>query len=179
MYTLVIAELKHETNTFSSQLTDMQSFARRRYLTGEAMISGLSGTRTETGGFLDILQKEPDVRVVPAVAADAIPAGRVTRDVFDNVLRETLKTLERLDRVDGVLLSLHGAMVTEDSEDGEGDFLEVLRNTLGAEVPIIATLDLHSNITKKMEKHAAALINFDYYSHKDMYERGGCINIRS
>lgn len=172
MYTLVIAEFKHETNTFSSQLTDMQSFARRRYLIGEAMISALSGTRTETGGFLDVLQKEPDIRIVPAVAADAIPAGRVTQHVFDNVLRETLLTIERLNRVDGILLSLHGAMVTEESDDGEGDFLEVLRDTLGAEVPIIATLDLHSNITDKMQKNADVLINFDYYPHKDMYERG-------
>ena len=78
MYTLVIAEFKHETNTFSPKITNMNSFARRRYLTGEAMVSALSGTKTEAGGFLDILQKEPDVRVVPAVSANAVPAGRGT-----------------------------------------------------------------------------------------------------
>ena len=172
MYTLVIAEFKHETNTFSPKITNMNSFACRRYLIGESMVSALSGTKTEAGGFLDILQKEPDVRVVPAVAANAVPAGRVTRDVFENVLRETLRTIENLDRVDGVLLSLHGAMVTEESEDGEGDFLELLRKTVGKTVPIIATLDLHSNITEKMRKYADALINFDYYPHRDMYERG-------
>ena len=74
--------------------------------------------------------------------------------------------------VDGLLLDLHGAMVTEKHEDGEGAFIEATRAVVGQDIPIIVTLDLHANITPKMADLANVIIGYDTYPHIDMYDRG-------
>src|SRR6202795_717022 len=73
--------------------------------------------------------------------------------------------------IDGVLLHLHGAMVVESHEDGEGELLARLRRRLGPETPVVVTLDLHANVTQAMADNASALIAFRTYPHVDMYER--------
>src|SRR6478672_10786555 len=72
---------------------------------------------------------------------------------------------------DGVLLFLHGAMVSERHEDAEGEFLTRLRRRLGPAVPIMVTLDLHANVTQQMADNADALIAYRTYPHVDYYER--------
>src|SRR5205814_6724189 len=73
--------------------------------------------------------------------------------------------------LDGVLLHLHGAMVSDSHEDAEGEFLARLHRRLGPEVPIVVTLDLHGNVTELMADNASALIAFRTYPHIDQYER--------
>jgi microcystin degradation protein MlrC len=73
--------------------------------------------------------------------------------------------------IDGVLLHLHGAMVVDSYEDGEGELLARLRRILGADAPIVVTLDLHANVTEQMAQSASALIAFRTYPHVDQYER--------
>ena len=172
MFNIILAEFKHETNTFSTQNTDMAHYRMRRYVPGQEMLSLLTGTATEVGGFIDVLAGQPDVCLLPVITANAMPAGPVTRDVFDDVCARITGMIRATPKVDGVLLCLHGAMVTTDSEDGEGDLLEAIRQAAGDGAMLVATLDLHANITKKMECYADVLINFDYYPHTDMFERG-------
>ena len=71
----------------------------------------------------------------------------------------------------GVLLALHGAMVTERDEDGDALLLEAARRTVGPDVPIVATLDLHANISRRMVDAADLLIGYRTYPHVDMAER--------
>ncbi len=73
--------------------------------------------------------------------------------------------------VDGVLLFLHGAMVSDSHEDAEGEFLERLRHRLGPEVPVVVTLDLHANVTQRIADTANALIAYRTYPHIDQHER--------
>ena len=82
-----------------------------------------------------------------------------------------LDAAERQGPIDGVLLHLHGAMVVDSHEDGEGELLARLRQKLGPEVPIVVTLDLHANVTQAMADNASALIAFRTYPHVDLYER--------
>jgi microcystin degradation protein MlrC len=87
-------------------------------------------------------------------------------------LRSCSRTAEAALPVDGVLLELHGAMVTEELEDAEGDIISHVREVVGPEVPVIATLDLHANISPLMVEESDALIGYDTYPHVDAYERG-------
>ena len=73
--------------------------------------------------------------------------------------------------LDGICLSLHGAMVTATEDDAEGALLEALRGIVGPEVPIVATLDLHANATERMARNASALVSYRTYPHIDGYER--------
>jgi microcystin degradation protein MlrC len=97
--------------------------------------------------------------------------GIVTDDAFEQIGGMILKTAEDQLPIDGVLLHLHGAMVVESYEDGEGELLARLRDRLGPDLPIVVTLDLHANVTQKMADNASALIAFRTYPHIDQYER--------
>jgi microcystin degradation protein MlrC len=112
------------------------------------------------------------LRLLPSVAAAASPAGRVTRDVYGHVKERMLADLRAAGRVDGVLLDLHGAMVTEDHDDGEGDLVAAVRRAVGPEVPIAVTLDLHGNLTQTLTREATLLHGYKTYPHVDMAERG-------
>ena len=96
----------------------------------------------------------------------------VAQQAFDTMLGWFLERLEKVLPVDGVLLDLHGAMVTESYQDAEGEFIDAVRKLVGQGVPIVVTLDLHANITEKMADLADVIIGYDTYPHIDMNERG-------
>src|SRR5438552_2939085 len=112
------------------------------------------------------------VTLVPSLAAAASPAGRVTADFYEATTRRLLDDLRGAGRLDGVLLDLHGAMVPEGLEDGEGDLLRAVRATVGSAVPVAATLDFHANVTAEMVRHTTLLHVYKTYPHVDMDARG-------
>ena len=117
--------------------------------------------------------REAGLELIPLLNAYATPGGMVQASAYATMKRVLLDRLREASGCDGVLLDLHGAMVTETLEDAEGDLIASVREAVGPTVPIIATLDLHANVTPLMARHATALIGFDEYPHSDMYERGG------
>ena len=167
---ILIAMFSHETNRFATRPTDLAAFQDRIYLCGSEVIDGLKGTNTEIAGFLDVAEIE-GWEVIPTIAAAAGPSGLVTKEaesVISNLILEPLQG----DRPDGVLLALHGAMVTETADDGEGALIGKLRAILGPSLPILVTLDLHANVTDQMAALATALISYHTYPHIDLRERG-------
>ena len=172
MKNIIIADFAHETNRFSPIPADESAFRKRRYAFGEESLGYHRGVKSELGGFLDVFADKPDFCLIPTVAASAMPSGPVTKEVFDRVMAEILATIRATDHVDGVLMALHGAMVTEEYEDGEGVLLEAIRKEVGAGVPIIASLDLHANVTERMQKNGDAFFAYEYYPHTDLYETG-------
>jgi microcystin degradation protein MlrC len=168
---ILLGEFKHETNTFCSKKTGLEDFRSRSLKTGQEIVTFFSGTRVEVGGFLDAC-KASRLDVLPAVAANATPGGLVTEEAFRFVKEALLnKCKEEMGRYDGILLSLHGAMVTETSLDGEGDLLTALREVIGKNIPIVATLDLHANVSQKMVSLANAFFPYKSYPHVDQYDR--------
>ncbi|MFN3745694.1 MAG: M81 family metallopeptidase [Hyphomicrobiaceae bacterium] len=166
---VLIAGFKHETNTFSILPTTLQSYEARGYVKGAAIAPFFRGTNTEIAAFLDGCAKygwEP----VLSVAADATPSGKLTRDCYETIAGAILADVERAGKLDAVLLNLHGAMVAEHTDDGEGMLLERLRARVGRDVVIAATLDLHANVTKAMVEYADILVSYRTYPHIDMYE---------
>ena len=169
--TIVISEFKHETNSFMPIKSDLSAFKARNYLFGDEIFPYFRGVKNELGAFIDCYDGDDEYRLIPAVAFNAQPGGIVTREVFDAARNAILETVKK-ESVDGILLALHGAMVVEGIQDGEGELLESIRNAVGADVPIIASLDLHCNLTKRMIANANAFFPYDYYPHTDTYDAG-------
>lgn len=160
----------HETNTFSAVPTTLESFKDVKYHTGSDLISAFRGTSTITGGFIDRSEKL-GIELKPLLWTFATPSGTVKHSAYDCLKSELIERLKKSKEIDGVLLDLHGAMVTTELEDAEGDLLREVRQVIGSK-PIVTTLDLHANITTQMAEFADVIIGFDTYPHVDCYERG-------
>ena len=167
---IAVGCIGHETNTFSPVLTTIDNFKKGSYHRGDEIISAFRGTRTITGGFLDVAE-QLNLQPIPLLWAFATPSGMVEHAAYQTLKTEFLTLLQNAGELDGVLLDLHGAMVTEELEDAEGDLIQAVRETVG-ETWIVTTLDLHANITEKMAHYADVIIGFDTYPHIDCYERG-------
>lgn len=167
-FRVLTAEFAHETNTFNIRKTDYDAFEVEGVLFGDAAIRARGHANTEIGGFLDIANKF-NWKLEHVVSAAAEPAGPVTRDAFDRIGGAIVQAAMAIkDDLDGILLGLHGAMVTDFAPDGEGELLARLRAVVGPDVPIAVTLDPHANVTAKMCEHADILISFKTYPHIDM-----------
>ena len=171
MFRVLVGSVFHETNTFWPYPTGLAEFAKRDLLYGDAFIRKFRGTHTPLGGIMEVLEKE-NIEIVPSLAAIAEPSGKVTKEAFDHIRDTLLEDCRKAGKLDGILLSLHGAMVTEEDEDGEGNLLEAVRRTVGYELPLIATLDLHTDLSQRMVENATAFFPYREYPHSDMYERG-------
>ena len=166
-----IAMLSHETNTFSTLPTDRAAFDTRRRMYGGELLEVYRGTGTCLGGMIDGAARR-GLTLMPSLAAAASPAGGVTKDFYEEAKARICADLRAAGRLEGVLLDLHGAMVTEHAEDGEGDLLRAVREVVGPGVPIVVTLDFHANVTAEMVRHATLLHGYKTYPHVDMAERG-------
>src|SRR5499427_5367306 len=160
----------HETNTFSRMPTDMAVIRRRDFHLDNEIPEAFRGTRSAFGATFEAADKFGWTLIHP-VSANPNPSGIVTNDAFEQIIGMILDAVDRKGPTDGALLHLHGAMVTQSHEDAEGEFLARLRHRLGPKVPIVATLDLHANVTRRMAATANALVAFRTYPHVDMYER--------
>ncbi|MBI3516910.1 MAG: M81 family metallopeptidase [Proteobacteria bacterium] len=167
---VLAARFMHETNTFSRVPTDMAAFRRRDFHRDNEIPTAYRGTRSAFGATFEAADTY-DWQLVHPISTAATPSGLVTRDAFDAVAELVLRAASEQGPFDGVLLHLHGAMVTEAHEDGEGELLTRLRGVIGPKLPVVVTLDLHANVTQAMVDHASALIAFRTYPHIDAYER--------
>lgn len=171
-FTVLTAEFSHESNTFSRCPADYAAFEDRGVSEGEAAIMARGAANTPLAGFLDI-GRPAGWRIVHAISAAAQPSGPVTRDAFDRIAGVIVAAAKaHAGEIDGVLLGLHGAMVTDFCEDGEGELLERLRAVLGPKIPIGVTLDPHANVTRKMTDLAQIVVSYKTYPHVDIRETG-------
>lgn len=169
-FNVLSAEISHETNTFSVRPTDLQAFRDRYLMDGPAAIAAKGSANTELAGLLDVA-RDHDWSVTHTISAGAGPGGRVTRAAFETLV-EPFLTEAAKGGWDGVFLILHGAMVTEDHEDGEGEILRRLRAIIGANLPVAVTLDPHANVTRAMCDLAQILVSFTTYPHVDVRATG-------
>ena len=113
-----------------------------------------------------------DWEVVPVLWAGAIPSAHVTRDAYERITAEIIAGFVAAGPIDGIFLDLHGAMVAEHLDDGEGELLRRIRAAVGPDVPITAALDLHGNISEDFVSNIDALVGFRTYPHVDMADTG-------
>ncbi len=169
---IAIGQLSQESNTFNPLPTTRANFENFGVVRGAELLEQMANTN-EPGGFIQSLLKWPNQpEIVPLVRFMAWPSGRATADTFAWVRDEMTSALRAAGRVDGMLLSLHGAMVSDATMDVEGEMLRAVRDVLGPDVPLVATLDLHANVTQKMIDCADALVLFHTAPHIDVFETG-------
>jgi microcystin degradation protein MlrC len=160
----------HESNTFATGLTDTSRFVEGSLARGEDILPVWRDAHHEMGGFIAGAERfgfEP----LPTVMAWATPAGPVADDVLDEVV-EGIIAGARQQRADGLLLALHGAMVTPKFLAADEEVLRRVRAALGAGFPMIASLDYHGNVTEAMAELADGLVGYQTYPHVDQRERG-------
>ena len=169
-FRVLTAELAHETNTFSRLVTGEQAFKDRYVLIGHDAIAARREANTELAGFLDAGQAH-GWQIEHVLSAAAAPSGKVERAAFEWLCDPIVAAVER-GRFDGILLGLHGAMVLDFCEDGDGEILRRIRAACGGEIPIAITLDPHANVGREMCSLANIIVSFRTYPHIDMRETG-------
>jgi len=169
---IALGGITHEANSFCAHVTDMSDFEGRAVLRGDALLADWQTTRTEHAGAMSVLAHVPGCEVVPTFLARAISGAPIVEGVFRVLLAELLASLEAAMPVDGVLLVLHGAMMSQETPDATGEVLAQVRALVGPDVPVVGTLDLHANVTAQMVAEATALIGYHTAPHVDMYETG-------
>lgn len=168
---VLIAEFEHETNCFCPNMTTRRQFEERHLTSAEYVFPFFKGTRTNLGGFIAAME-EDGFEMIPVIAASATPGGMVSKEMFESTKKEIVQAIQNTEDIDGILLDLHGAMVSENEPDGEGALLKTIREVAGAKMPIVSTLDLHANVTDTMIKNATAFFPYENYPHTDCFERG-------
>jgi microcystin degradation protein MlrC len=168
MTTLAIAGIMHESNTFSDTPTDAAAFSQTH---ASNMIKVWGEAHHEISGFIQGATQY-DYTIYPTLMAAAMPAGRVTDDVFDRLTEMLTQHLKAAPKHEGLLLALHGAMVVESYPDGDGEVLRRLRDAFGHDFPIVVTLDQHTNVSEQMVAESTALVIYKTTPHIDQRQRG-------
>jgi microcystin degradation protein MlrC len=169
---IAIGQLWQETNTFNPLPTLREHFEPFGIDYGDELVEKMADVN-ELGGFIQELRAWPEKPQIVGLARFlAWPSGPVKAAVIDEFFAQMVDRLRRAMPVDAVLLSLHGSMVAEHRPDVEGDLLEQVRRLVGANVPVVSTLDLHVNLTRKMVDNADALVLYHTAPHIDVFDTG-------
>lgn len=168
---ILVGGIYHESHSFSSEPTNLESFKNVLLLEGKDSIEKMRGTTSEMDGFIKGAE-EFGFEMVPSLWAWGVSTAPVQAETLDyliNIIRESFAGEEK---IDGILFSLHGAMVAENFLDGDGYVISKIREFAGEEIPVVITLDLHANISALMVEKSTAIIGYDTYPHIDQVERG-------
>ncbi len=174
MTRIAVGGFHHETNTFAPTKATYEHFARTDawpgLQRGAGMLEALAGKNIPLPGFA--AAAPADWELLPTVWCNSAPSAHVEQDAYERITAMMLEELRGLGPVDAVFLDLHGAMVCEHLEDGEGPLLQEVREIIGPGVPLVACLDLHANVTQAMFEAADVLVGYRTYPHVDMAETG-------
>jgi len=162
----------HETNTFQSVKTDYDSFANFEFLRGSEIADRHATSKFTLAGYFRSAQKF-EFDLVPLLFAFTGPTGTITKDAFDRISEEMIDLLKQNGPWDGVLLAQHGAAVTEEYPDMDGEISRRVKEAVGPDTPVVMTLDLHSNITQNQVANTDAIVVFRTNPHLDAVERAG------
>lgn len=172
---IAVGGFQHETNTFAPSKADFQAFSRGgawpALSRGAEVFKVLAGVNLPCAGFIDEARAGGH-QLVPLSWTAATPSAHVTTDAFERIAGQILEDLKAAGGIDGLYLDLHGAMVTERHQDGEGELLRRIRDVVGPRLPIVVSLDLHANVTPAMVELSDALVAYRTYPHVDMAVTG-------
>lgn len=175
MARIAVGGWQHETNTFATIRAGFEAFERADewppLCIGDALFDQVSGVHLPVTGAIEQLRATGH-EIEPLLWCSATPSAHVTRDAFERIADLMLGQISQAMPLDGIYLDLHGAMVCEHLEDGEGELLRRVRDLVGPDLPITVSLDLHANITPEMFRHADVIEVFRTYPHIDMGETG-------
>lgn len=169
--------LSHESSTFTPVQTTLESYRERFLHKGDDILHTFAGTNTPIGGFIEGARAH-DFDLIPTLFGEPQPSAPTPRPLYDELLGRMLEGIANALPLDGVLLELHGSMAVGDLDapdglgDAEGHLLAAVRATVGPDVPVLAQLDIHSNVSQQMVAMADVLIGRETYPEVDMAARG-------
>ncbi|MDO9464716.1 MAG: M81 family metallopeptidase [bacterium] len=171
VFRIGIGKFWHESNTFCPAKTPLSDFSSCNGIRiGNDILE--SESRDEMAGAVDVFRRNGQVDIVPLLSAEALPAGYIT-DHAVSYLEDILRgQLRKAGQLDGICFALHGAMCAESAVDLDGYFLQVLREELGSDIPIVCPLDCHAVVTQQMVDLTTALVAYRTHPHKDVVETG-------
>ncbi len=169
-YRVGILGFLHESNTFLPAVTTWEDFASTSMTEGKSLLERWTGTHHELGGMIAGCV-EHDLDAVPGFATFAVPSGTIESEAFERIASALVQAIDP-GQVDGLLVALHGATVSAEFPDADGEILRRLRDRFGASFPIVVTLDLHANVSGAMVGHATAITAYRSNPHLDQRERG-------
>jgi microcystin degradation protein MlrC len=165
---IAIGSFIQESNDFSPVKTRYRDFD---FAFGGRAMERHRAAATEMGGFLNVLAQSRR-KLAPMLAGWSVTAGPVQAPDFARILKEFRKSLAGVRSPDALLLALHGGQTAEPAPDVAGEVLRAARAIVGPKTPIVATLDLHANVTRQMTECATALVGYKTYPHTDLFETG-------
>ena len=175
---IAVGGFLHETNTFAPTKAAYADFVHGggwpSMVQGAELFKVVRNINVGLAGFIGEAEKH-GWELVPTLFAAASPCAHVTRDAFERIARVIVDGIANAGPLDAVYLDLHGAMVAEHFDDGEGEMLRRVREVIGDRLPLVASLDLHANVTPEMVHHADALIAYRTYPHVDMADTGRAV----
>jgi microcystin degradation protein MlrC len=175
MTRIAVGGFLHETNTFAPTKARYDDFVHGggwpAMSQGAKLLEKMRNINVGMAGFVPAAEAE-GWELVPTIWCAASPSAHVTRDAYERVAKTMVDGIAAAGQLDAVYLDLHGAMVTEHLDDGEGEILARVRKVIGKDLPLVASLDLHANVTPQMVEHADALIAYRTYPHVDMADTG-------
>ena len=172
---IAIGGFQHETNTFAPSKADFDAFARGGgwppLSSGADLFDAVAGINLPIAGFIDAM-KGSTHQLVPTAWAAASPSAHVTKDAFERIAGMILSGLEAALPVDAVYSELTGALQAQHLDDVDSELLARVRSRVGGGIPVVASLDLHANVTQRMLQQADVLIAYRTYPHVDMADTG-------
>ncbi len=174
-YRIAIAEVLQETNSFSPVVTTEENFtAEGPILKGADIVPYSRKEKKELGGFIAAMDKlgNGEIEIVPILKARSDSGGPLDRELYERFKREITDGLRNAGKVDGVYLSLHGAMGVVGMRDPEGDLIAAVRSVVGNDVPVGVSHDLHACVTKQRAELATFIVGYHTNPHRDFYETG-------
>jgi microcystin degradation protein MlrC len=164
---VAVACAMQESNLFAPSLSQLKDFSIER---GDEIVATNRNANTEVGGFLDELARLR-LQAVPTYSAWAIAAGPIDGASFDSLASSLVQAVHEA-HADALLLALHGAWVAVGHSSADAELVRSLRAKLGADFPIVVTLDLHANVRPSLIENVDALVGYRTYPHIDMADTG-------
>ncbi len=169
MKRILIADCKQEISSFNPLPSHYENFLIHH---GDGLYVQ-RGKNQELGGALAVFEARPDIEIVPTICARSGSAGPLSAAGWKKLSAEILAAIfAKLDRIDGIYVSLHGAMGADGELDPEGYLLEKLRERVGPDMPIVISLDLHGILTDRMLRNVDGFAIYWTYPHVDFADTG-------
>ena len=172
---IAVGGFLHETNTFAPTKATYADFVHGggwpAMAQGADVLKVMRNINVGLAGFVEAAEAQ-GWEMVPTISCGASPSAHVTEDAYERIVKVMVEGIKAAGPLDAVYLDLHGAMVSEHLDDGEGEILARVRQAIGNDLPLVVSLDLHANVTPEMVEHADALIAYRTYPHVDMADTG-------
>src|SRR6195256_3029495 len=175
MTRIAVGGFLHETNTFAPTKAVYDAFLHGGggppMLQGAKLLEKMRNVNVGMAGFIPAAEAE-GWELIPTIWCAASPSAHVTKDAYERVAKAIVDGVRAAGAIDAVYLDLHGAMVAEHIDDGEGEIIARVRQVIGMDLPLVVSLDLHANVTPQMVQQSDALVAYRTYPHIDMADTG-------